>query len=122
MLEAPDADLVRMSSQPLSLVGPKRTWTDVRLESVVRTKADSANYCGMVHSVGQPRIGGDLPDGQINWNRVQPFPQKYIASPFARNTFSDSSHPASNRGAYRDRHERWVRDAVDAAVSQDERF
>jgi len=41
-------------------------------------------------------------------------PQKYFASPFARNTFSDSSRPASLRGAYRDRHERWVRDAVDA--------
>jgi hypothetical protein len=29
-------------------------------------------------------------------------------------------HPVPIRGAYRDRHGRWVRDAVDAAVSQDE--
>jgi len=32
-----------------------------------------------------------------------------------------SRRPASPRGAFRDRHERWVRDAVDALVSQDER-
>jgi hypothetical protein len=32
----------------------------------------------------------------------------------------DSRRPALTRGAYRDRHGRWVRDAVDAAVSQDE--
>ena len=29
--------------------------------------------------------------------------------------------PASTRGAYRDRHGRWKRDAVDAVVSRDER-
>jgi len=28
-----------------------------------------------------------------------------------------SGRPASKRGTYRDRHERWVRDAVDAAAS-----
>jgi hypothetical protein len=47
---------------------------------------------------------------------VHPLPKKYFASPFARNTFSDSGRPASHRGAYRDRHERWVRDAVDAGL------
>ena len=91
--------------------------SDVRLKSVVRTRADSADYYGFIGSRPMPpstRIRGDLPDGQIIWNRVQPLPQKYFASPFARNTFSDSGRPASNRGAYRDRHERWVRDAVDA--------
>jgi hypothetical protein len=61
-----------------------------------------------------PAHGSDLPDGQITRNHVQPHSQKYFASPFARNTFSDSSHSAPDKGAYRDRHERWVRDAVDA--------
>jgi hypothetical protein len=47
---------------------------------------------------------------------VQPFSQKYSSWPFARRSFTDSNHPALNKGAYRDRHERWVRDAVDAAA------
>src|ERR1700733_13532875 len=32
------------------------------------------------------------------------------------------SHPASTRGAYRDRHGRWVRDAVDAMAAQRKHF
>jgi hypothetical protein len=66
-----------------------------------------------------------LPDGQItrasDAAHVQPPSQKYFAWSFARSSFIDSNRPASNRGAYRDRHERWVRDAVDAAAAQDER-
>jgi len=56
----------------------------------------------------------DLPDGRTCKFSVQPFDEKYFASPFARNSFIDSSRPASIRGAYRDRHERGARDAVDA--------
>ena len=52
--------------------------------------------------------------------RVQPRSQKYLAWPFARRSFTDSSRPAPNKGAYRDRHERWVRDAVDAGGARDE--
>jgi hypothetical protein len=32
------------------------------------------------------------------------------------------SHPASTRGAYRDRHGRWVRDAVDVMAAQRKHF
>jgi hypothetical protein len=35
----------------------------------------------------------DLPDGQITEFPVQPFAQKYSASPFARNSFIDSRVP-----------------------------
>jgi hypothetical protein len=34
---------------------------------------------------------------------------------------SHSQRPVPTRGALRDRHERWVRDAVDALATQDER-
>jgi hypothetical protein len=46
--------------------------------------------------------------------------QKYFAShrPSIGGYFR---RPASIRGAYRDRHGRWVRDAVDAMAAQDER-
>jgi hypothetical protein len=60
------------------------------------------------------QLWGDLP----GWLALF---EKYFSSRFARNTFTDSRRPASNRGAYRDRHERWVRDAVDAVAAQDER-
>jgi hypothetical protein len=47
---------------------------------------------------------------------VQSCYEKYLASPFGRNSFIDSpSRPT--RGALRGRHGRWVRDAVDVAVS-----
>src|SRR5579863_8161905 len=66
-----------------------------------------------------------LPDGQINAHlaqiKVHPSRKKYFASPIARHSITDSSHPASHlRGAYRDRHERGARDAVDANGAQDE--
>src|SRR5258706_5737196 len=35
----------------------------------------------------------DLPDGQITEFPVEPFAQKYSASPFARNSFIDSPVP-----------------------------
>jgi len=59
------------------------------------------------------------PDGQIAAPPVQPPPQKYSCSLFAQIT---STSPASRpeRGAYRDRHGRWVRDAVDAGGAADE--
>jgi hypothetical protein len=65
-----------------------------------------------------------LPDGQISTRMsdgdVQPSCEKYFASPFARHSITDSDLPASSRGAYRDRHERGARDAVDANGAQDE--
>jgi hypothetical protein len=42
---------------------------------------------------------------------VQPLREKYSASVFQK-TMIVSAHPASTRGAYRDRHGRWKRDAV----------
>ena len=53
----------------------------------------------------------DLPDGQIkrlpDYSHVQPFREKYFASPFARSSFIDSSRPARKRGVGH-RHERWA--------------
>jgi hypothetical protein len=38
----------------------------------------------------------------------------------AANHFTVHRHPAPARGAYRDRHGRWARDAMDAGMSKDE--
>ena len=73
-----------------------------------------------VHAIGLRhracRLRFARADGQISWNPVQPQSGKNISlRQFARNTFVViSSRPAPDKGAYRDRHERWVRDAVDA--------
>ena len=53
-------------------------------------------------------------------NAVKPSSQKYFASVF-QNCVIVSAHPASIRGAFRHRHERGKRDAVDALVSRGER-
>src|ERR1700684_840101 len=66
----------------------------------------------------------DLPDGQIkrlpDYSRVQPFREKYFASPFARSRFIDSSRPASIRGALAIV-TNVGRDAMDEACAEDER-
>jgi hypothetical protein len=65
-----------------------------------------------------------MPDGQIGdllTIRVQPPLQKYFALPVGQIISTSSRHPASIRGAFRDRHERGVRDAVDTAARLDER-
>ena len=43
------------------------------------------------------------------------------ALPNTPNQLHVSACPVPTRGAYRDRHGRWVRDAMDALVTQDER-
>jgi len=48
---------------------------------------------------------------------VQSLFEKYFACPVGQITSTSFRRPASIRGALRDRHERWVRDAMDAAVS-----
>jgi hypothetical protein len=62
----------------------------------------------------------DLPGGPAAQNRVQPFQQKYFASPFGRSSFIDSPSRLGHKGRTR-RHGRWVRDAVDATATHDER-
>jgi hypothetical protein len=47
--------------------------------------------------------------------------QKFSTLPVGQIIFTNLRHPALSRGAFRDRHGRWVRDAVDAAAAQDER-
>jgi hypothetical protein len=49
---------------------------------------------------------------------VHPVREKYFASRFGRRSITDSSRPASTRGAFRDRHGRGVRDAVDAGCRE----
>ena len=60
-----------------------------------------------------------LPDGQISSRfarlRVQPLLQKYFSSRLTQIT-SLIRPVLSHRGAFRDRHGRWERDAVDAAA------
>jgi hypothetical protein len=46
---------------------------------------------------------------------VQPLREKYFASVFQK-IMIVSAHPASTRGAYRDRHGRWKRDAMDVKM------
>jgi hypothetical protein len=52
---------------------------------------------------------------------VQPFLQKYSRFLQTQITCLFPAIPCSMRGAYRDRHGRWAREAVDASVSPDER-
>src|ERR1700694_6335406 len=58
----------------------------------------------------------DLPDGQITDSCPAPLRKifRFSADP---NQLYKSRHPVPHRGAFRDRHGRWVRDAVDAAAS-----
>jgi hypothetical protein len=61
-------------------------------------------------------LTGTCPVGQINGLAVQPLLQKYFCFRLTQiiSLFRAVSCPLG--GAYRDRHGRWVRDAVDAAV------
>jgi hypothetical protein len=64
----------------------------------------------------------DLPDGQISKLPVQ-FPlQKFSALPVGQIISTSPRHPVPVRGAFRDRHERWVRDAVDAKMRETKRI
>src|ERR1700694_4149724 len=58
----------------------------------------------------------DLPDGQITDSCPAPLRKifRFSADP---NQLYKSLHPVPHRGAFRDRHGRWARDAVDAAAS-----
>jgi len=56
-----------------------------------------------------------LPDGQITDLAVQPYFKKYFVSGLTQITSKSLTVP-SHRGAFRDRHGRWERDAVDAAA------
>ena len=60
-----------------------------------------------------------LPDGQITSdfrNRVKPLLQKYFYFRPDPNQRHIQTRPVPTRGALRDRHGRWVRDAVDVMV------
>jgi hypothetical protein len=63
---------------------------------------------------------GDLPVGRKARVRVQPTSKNFLLARLLEAALSIRPS-CSSRGAFRDRHERWVRDAMDAAVSQDER-
>jgi hypothetical protein len=52
---------------------------------------------------------------------VQSRPKKYFALPVGQIISTSPRHPRPIRGAFRDRHERWARDAVDAGGAFDER-
>jgi hypothetical protein len=62
----------------------------------------------------------DLPDGQITRIPVHPSFQKFSPCPDGQIIFKTSRRPAPTRGAYRDRHGRWARDAMDEGRAADE--
>jgi len=68
------------------------------------------------------RVGsrGDLPDGLFCKIAVQPSLQKYFAFAVGQIKFTTRPVPPRSEGRTR-RHERWVRDAMDAVATQDER-
>jgi hypothetical protein len=57
----------------------------------VRFTPTSRHYCDLI--TNWSHMSTDFPDGQITEFPVQPFAQKYYASPFARNSFIDSPVP-----------------------------
>jgi hypothetical protein len=59
--------------------------------------------------------GDDLPVDLIVRIRVKPSREKYCSSVFQKNMIV-STYPASTGGAYRDRHGRGKRDAMDAVA------
>jgi hypothetical protein len=61
----------------------------------------------------------DLPDGLSVNSGVQSPLAKFFAFPFGRNR-NRANHPVPNRGAFRDRHGRRARDAMDAGGALDE--
>ena len=58
-----------------------------------------------------------LPEGQITHGVGPVLPAKIFRFAPPPNQSYNSRHPAPMRGAYRDRHGRWARDAMDAAAS-----
>jgi len=59
----------------------------------------------------------DLPDGLADQRRVQPCREKYSCFHLTQITGLFSAVPRPMRGAYRDRHGRWVWDAMAATAS-----
>jgi hypothetical protein len=80
--------------------------------------------CLDARAVRSNDISSDLPDGQITrllfLAFVHPLVEKYFAFAVGQITFRSSRHPRPIRGAFRDRHGRWARDAMDAFARQDE--
>ncbi len=64
---------------------------------------------------------GVMPDGQIGGSPVQSPLQKYSRSLLTQITCISMAVP-SHTGAFRDRHGRWARDAVDAIATQRKDF
>jgi hypothetical protein len=70
---------------------------------------------GGIHARSPLRVA--LTEGQITHGLGPVLPAKIIRFAPPPNQSYNSRHPAPMRGAYRDRHGRWVRDAMDAAAS-----
>jgi hypothetical protein len=66
--------------------------TDVKARKPdIRFTPTSRHCCNLI--TNWSHMSTDLPDGQIIEFPVQPFAQKYFASPFAGNSFIDSPVP-----------------------------
>ena len=84
--------------------------------------ADYATLIRPTPAYARPGMGIECATGKslrLIGNVVKPSREKYFASVF-RKTVIVSPRPALTRGALRDRHECWVRDAMDVQASTDE--
>jgi hypothetical protein len=88
---------------------------DTPLEPVIGLAGGETRWRGMTTFVS-----ADLPDGLSAEKPVQSLCEKYSAFPVGQIISTSSPRPASQRGAFRDHHEREERDAVDAGNAADE--
>ncbi|MGH6679187.1 MAG: hypothetical protein ACREDL_09715 [Bradyrhizobium sp.] len=104
--------------------GVGQVWTTRRRisVSVIRHFSESEGFSSVAQYAGAiARYGPDLPDNGDHCKFLSiSTRKKYFCFTEARIGIW-SLHPASVRGTLRDRHERWVRDAVDASTPTDER-
>jgi hypothetical protein len=97
---------------------------DVRRESVVGTKAEVRQrlwFCRFKPGQHRRRGGLSCTTGRLRMCVMRKLPVVPLCRSRALlletpNQYHLSRYPASPRGAYRDRHGRWVRDAVDASA------
>jgi hypothetical protein len=119
----------------MSPVGPSRTCRRRRRMSVLERITDRSSIIAkhgmgpiarlasssMARSLGVTSSLFDLPDGP-SWGLACPAPfSKISLFPFDPNHWLISRHPVPDRGAFRDRHERRVWDAMDAAARKTKR-
>src|ERR1700688_2595538 len=100
----------------MSALGTFRTRLAVRLESVMRQSGHRRMNLPPVQKKTSTIVSSrSRTRPRANHRPACPAPfAKIFSFSSAANHFTVLRHPALTRGAYRDRHGRWVRDAMDA--------